>query len=270
MESRLSILCIDDDPDIREATVRVARRSGHDVRQAATGKEGLALAIETLPDILLLDNVLPDLGGLEIAQRLKSDPKTAGIYIAILSGTKIESGDKVEGFEAGADEYIARPIPNRELRARLQAMIRLVQTEKRLRASLRERDFFLRELNHRTRNNFALAASLLNLEAEHVADARGKAALLDSRERMKALAMVHDQLFRGISHPFVSARKYLGDLARSLHKALAPSGVSLDIDVEEIDLNLRQAIPCGLIVNELMTNAFKYAFAPERREGGLV
>ena len=90
---------------------------------------------EHRPDIVLLDRVLPDLDGAEICKRIKSQPDLASIYVIMLSALKTTEDDRVSGLEAGADDYIVKPIGKRELLARIQVAVRLQKTQAELRVS---------------------------------------------------------------------------------------------------------------------------------------
>ncbi|MFP4087227.1 MAG: response regulator transcription factor [Desulfobacteraceae bacterium] len=140
MNQELTILVVDDDPDIRLATARVLRKAGYRVEAAETGEQCLQMVSEKSPDLVLLDVILPDIDGYEVCRRIKADAKRAGTYVLLLSGKKTASDDQSQGLEIGADGYIARPIPNRELLARTQAMARIIRAE-------RERDRAIEELN---------------------------------------------------------------------------------------------------------------------------
>ncbi len=132
MNTNVRILIIDDDPLILQGTAHVLRSSGYTVSTAATGGEGLRMVREQRPDLVLLDVVLPDINGLEVCRRVKADPALAGVYVILISGLRTASDEQAEGLEAGADAYIERPITNRELLARVQALLRIRQTEQDL------------------------------------------------------------------------------------------------------------------------------------------
>jgi DNA-binding response OmpR family regulator len=139
METGLNILVVDDDQDIRFATVRLLGNAGYSVTEADTGEEGLCLVRETHPDLVLLDVVLPDKDGYEICRTIKTDEKLKNTYVILLSGSKTGSDDQSEGLEIGADGYVARPVSNRELLARVQSMFRIIRAE-------RDRDRLIGEL----------------------------------------------------------------------------------------------------------------------------
>ena len=135
----IQILIVDDDPEVLFATARIVKADGYPVLTAASGEECLKLAGEQKPDLILMDVVLPDINGVELCRRIKSDPELKSIFVVLISGAKISSDEQADGLDDGADGYITRPISNKELRARVNAMVRILKTE-------RERDQVIAEL----------------------------------------------------------------------------------------------------------------------------
>ncbi len=133
MKIQARILVVDDDPFLLEVNTRLLRRAGYGVLEAATGLEGLRLARQHRPDLVLLDVVLPDIDGFEVCRQIKTNPALADCFVVLLSASKIDSEIQAEGLESGADGYIARPVSNRELLARLEALLRLKEVEGDLR-----------------------------------------------------------------------------------------------------------------------------------------
>ncbi len=132
MDPNIKILVVDDDIDVLFATARVIRKAGYEVIEASTGNECLNKAREYKPDLILLDVILPDIMGTEICRRIKADSFFKDVFILLLSGQKTASDDQAEGLDLGADGYIARPISNRELLARVRAMVRILTAERKV------------------------------------------------------------------------------------------------------------------------------------------
>lgn len=130
MNEKISILVTDDDPDILFATARVLRSAGYTVYEADTGEACLQSVREKGPDLVLLDVILPDTDGYEVCRKIKTDEKMRGTYVMLLSGAKTSPDDQSAGLEIGADGYMARPVANRELLARVQAMARIINAER--------------------------------------------------------------------------------------------------------------------------------------------
>lgn len=118
------ILIVDDESDLLRALGFAFKREGFQVRTAADGQEALAAASQNpVPDIVLLDLMLPDLPGTEICRRIKADPRTADVPIVMLTA-RGEEIDRVVGFEVGADDYVVKPFSTRELVLRVRAVLR--------------------------------------------------------------------------------------------------------------------------------------------------
>jgi signal transduction histidine kinase len=126
------ILITDDDLLSLKAMEHLLRSNGYEVCTAGNGEETLRQVQAQPPDLILLDVVLPDIEGTEVCRRIKANPQTAGVFIILLSGVRIGSEEQAQAMEGGADGYIARPIANRELLARLQAYIRIKSAEQAL------------------------------------------------------------------------------------------------------------------------------------------
>ena len=121
------VLVIEDDADLREILHYNLGAAGHQVRTAGTGREGLRLAREQSPDIVLLNLMLPDIHGTTVCKQLKSGALTSTARVIIVSA-KGEEIDRVVGFELGADDYVVKPFSVRELVLRIQAVLGRTQT----------------------------------------------------------------------------------------------------------------------------------------------
>jgi adenylate cyclase len=123
MRDRPRILAVDDAPDNLEILSYRLERQGYEVILAADGEEGLARARETLPDLILLDVMMPKLDGIAVARELKRDPELRSVPV-ILVTAKSDVRDVVEGLDAGADEYLTKPFEHSALLARVRSMLR--------------------------------------------------------------------------------------------------------------------------------------------------
>lgn len=145
------------------------------------------------------------------------------------------------------------------------------EAERKLHAALREKEVLLREVHHRVKNNLQVISSLLNLQAQYVQDEATRAAFASSQSRVQSIAMVHEKLHHSRELSQVKLDEYLKTLVGELlvaHSA-AERGITSVVDVDDLNLSVDVAIPCGLIVNELVTNALKHAFR-ERSSGTVV
>ncbi|XGV98261.1 MAG: PAS domain S-box protein [Leptolyngbya sp. BL-A-14] len=142
------------------------------------------------------------------------------------------------------------------------------QAEKSIAASLKEKEVLLKEIHHRVKNNLGIVSGLLQMQARRTQDPQANAILRDSQNRIASIALVHEKLYRSEDLANVDFAQYLRDLTVHLFDSYNVSSkqIALKIEVEQASLEIETAIPCGLIVNELVSNALKHAF-PEERVG---
>jgi two-component system, sensor histidine kinase PdtaS len=141
--------------------------------------------------------------------------------------------------------------------------------EAALQEQLRERDVLLQEIHHRVKNNLQVICSLINLQLGRMAPGRGYDALQECSLRVLAIAHIHEQLYLSRNFARVPFSEYAHTLASIVFRTtgVSPERVRLHLDLEPISIAVDAAIPCGLILSELMTNALKHAFPQERRGG---
>ena len=136
------------------------------------------------------------------------------------------------------------------------------RTQHALESALAEKTILLTEVHHRVKNNLAVISSLLSMKADAVNNATVKEALLESQQRVHSMALIHEHLYGNERLDRIDFAEYATELVRRLHAAIAPEPerIAIDLALDPIELAIEQAVPCGLILNELLTNAFKYAF----------
>jgi PAS domain S-box-containing protein len=136
------------------------------------------------------------------------------------------------------------------------------EAQVKLLESLREKEILLKEVHHRVKNNLQVISSILNLQIDHVGGDEQLIALLrDSQARIRSMSYIHESLYQRKNFNSVDIGAYIGSLARNLMMSHSLDGrVSLKTDVDSVELGLDQAIPCGLMINELVSNALKHAF----------
>lgn len=140
--------------------------------------------------------------------------------------------------------------------------------EEALRRAADEKVSMLKEIHHRVKNNLNVASSLLSLQADSIETvSQAREALTESRNRIYSMARVHEELYKSDNLSTIDMKDYVEAVSRELMGTYMADGrVRMDIDVVEVDLDITHAVPCGIIINELLTNALRHAF-PEGRTG---
>ena len=159
--------------------------------------------------------------------------------------TPLEKDNKICGFNV-----ISHDISERKM------------AEEQIRSSLNEKELLLREIHHRVKNNLQIISSLLSLQKRYITDNETRNVFEESQNRVKSIAMVHEKLYNSESLVKIDFKDYIKDLTDSLFLTyrVSPAKIKLNKKIDNTFFNINTAIPCGLIINELVTNSLKHAF----------
>ena len=275
------ILYIDDDPGIARLVQRQLQRSGCKVTTASSGAEGLALAGCEIFDAIGLDHYMPVQDGLEVLEALNALPDAPPVIF--VTGAE-EPRIAVTALKSGAADYVVKDVQGNfiellgasivqaiagtRIRRERDAAEREVRASRdRLEVLAAQQAVLLREVNHRVANSLQLITSLIELQARKVTDPTARQMLRQAAERVEAVTLVHRRLYTGDNVEFVEMDDYLTGLVEELQRATQaaePSGQGnasrIELTAEPIRVETDKAVPIGLIVNELVTNALKYAY----------
>jgi two-component sensor histidine kinase/CheY-like chemotaxis protein len=142
------------------------------------------------------------------------------------------------------------------------------RAQEQLLLSLKEKEIMLKEIHHRVKNNLQIVSSLLSLQAPTLTDPRAIDLFRDSQNRIRSMSLVHENLYQSENLAKVDFKEYLRNVTADLMRMYNVNGVSITVESESVHLEIDTAVPVGLIVNELISNAFKHAF--KGRNGGHV
>ncbi|MEO5360152.1 MAG: PAS domain-containing protein [Nitrospirota bacterium] len=226
------------------------------------------------------NEVLQTLKAVHVEQVLSSSE--GDVYIeTIKNPIFIETGEvfagkvfdgKVFGCVAVARDITERKLNEqrlREINEQLNVEIqRREQVEKTILSSLKEKEILLKEVHHRVKNNLQIISSLLYLQSISLKNVKPEEVLTESRNRIRSMALVHEKLYKSENISTIDFGQYIQELASDIMYSFGVSGgkITLDMKCQTIFLDVELSIPCGLIVNELVSNAVKYAF-PGSAEG---
>ena len=278
--SNLRVLYIDDDPGISRLVQRHLERAGYFVRCALDGDAGLQLARTGEFDAIALDHYMPGRDGLEVLVDLRNLVVAAPVVFVTAAE---EPRIAVTALKEGAVDYVVKDVHGAFLdllttalrqavaeirlrRAKERAEQELRESRDRLQRLAEQQGLLLREVNHRVANSLQLIRSLVEMQARRVQDPEARDVLIQASKRVEAVAMVHRRLYTGDDVQHVHMDQYLEGLVDELRRSVSDehNPGSIHLEVQPMLVETDKAISIGLIVNELVTNALKYAYLPGR------
>jgi len=280
MSDRTNILLVDD--DVRNLDVLESILTSPDYRlyRARTADEALMTMIHNEFAVIILDIHMPDLNGLELAHLIKQRKKTQYVPIIFLTAYYQEDNDILQGYGVGAVDYLSKPVNPLILTSKVEVFVDLfrktralatmnremegeiLQQMERLKASLAEKETLLKEIHHRVKNNLQIICSLISLQASKIGDQAQQSLFQDTCDRIRSMALVHEKLYQSKDLGRVELAEYTSQLMNDILRSngTVAEKVQLRLELEPVLLPVDVAIPCGLILNELTTNALKHAF----------
>ena len=215
---------------------------------------------------------------LHLVQRMRQVSEDKNFSVRATKTSRDELGQLVDGFNEMLTQIQDRDAALQQARDELELRASELQTElgerlraeERIKTSLDEKEILLKEIHHRVKNNLQVISSLLDLQSLHVEDDRAMEMFRDSQNRIESMGLIHERLYQSQDFARIDFDEYIHELVVHLsHSYGVPSNkVTIETKVEKVALDIATAIPCGLIVNELVSNCLKYAFPASA--GGMI
>lgn len=263
------ILYVDDDPALVRLVQKALGRSGFEIVHADNVATGLEILGQGDIDVIVLDHYLQTTTGTEFLKILRENGITVPVvYVTGSSEAKIA----VDALKAGAADYVIKTVGEEFMPLLESAVAQAIATAElrrdRERADMeilrgKERaEVLLAEVNHRVGNSLALVAALIRLQISSIDNEEVKHALTEAQARITAIGGMHRSLYSSDDVRQVEMDKYLASLTSELRSSLehADRKLVISLDVQDIRLSSDQAVSVGMVVTELVTNAYKYAY----------
>ena len=274
-QQKWKVIISDDDEEVHAVT-RLALEDfsfegkGLEFLSAYSGEETQKLIAEH-PDtaLLLLDVVMEkENSGLEVVEYIRKELLNSFVRIVLRTGQPGRAPQMQVIRDLDINDYKEKvELTDQKLYTTIVASIRSYRDMKFIEASLKEKEVLLKEIHHRVKNNLQVISSLLSMQASTVSDEKILAMFQDSRNRVSSIALIHEKLYQSKNFSDIDFGDYLRTMAEELFTIFnAAERIRFSLDCDNVTLSMTSAIPCGLIVNEVLTNALKYAF-PDDKEG---
>lgn len=276
---QISVLIVEDDESVRNLYVKWLSKRVQNVYHASNGKEGLDRYAENIPDLLISDISMPIINGLEMIKKMKA--VNSGLYVIVMSAYSFKEYF-LEAISLGVNGYLIKPVEREKLFSMVDEIAGYILMHKALEEkerkrqiaetnllrSLEEKEILLKEVHHRVKNNMQIISSILKMQERLIDDPKLKTVLGESQNRIRSMALIHENLYRNENLANIQFRNYVQSLVNTISRSYfdLQGRVNFVFDVENVFLPLDVGIPCGLIINELISNSFKHAF-PNKANG---
>ncbi len=201
----------------------------------------------------------------EDLQAYKEKEKTLFMpYLLVASRDDLKN---VEGVWNYFDEVIHPPINKMILRSRVHVLLQTRRLSMRVNQLLQDKEMLMKEIHHRMKNNLMIISSLLSLQSNYIKDEESREIFRESQSRATSMALIHDRLYRSSDLQSIDFEDFISSLAEDLMETYSTQEdrIHLNLDVEDVDIDIDNIVPLGLIINEMLTNSLKYAFPDEMK-----
>ncbi len=260
----IRVLIADDDVLVVESIRDMLKRI-HCVAagEAVNGQQAVEMTQALQPDVVLMDIRMPEMDGIEAAQLIQQQCPTPVVLLTAYQTPELVA----RASAAGVSAYLDKSASERELERAIAIAIARFADLMELRRLNGKLEWLVRDTYHRVKNNLMVIESLLKLQANAIRDPEARKPLQESRLRVNAMLLIHEYLHNSSDLTRVEVAPYIRKLAVELFHAYKPPQTTIEfaVNVGQVSLSADAATSCGMIINELISNALKHAFEGRQR-----
>ncbi len=276
---QISVLIVEDNDSIRNLYSKWLSKRVQKVYNASDGQQGIGIFLDNHPDMVITDISMPIISGLDMIRKIKST--NPGLYVIVMSAYSFKEYF-LEAISLGVNGYLIKPVERDKLYTLVDELSGYILMQKALEEkerkrqiaemnllkSLEEKEILLKEVHHRVKNNMQIISSILKMQERLIDDPKLKTVLGESQNRIRSMALIHENLYRNENLANIQFKNYVQSLVNTISRGYfdLKGKVSFKFDIEDVFLPIDIGIPCGLIINELISNSFKHAF-PNHEKG---
>ncbi len=278
-KNKLKILLVEDDYLVLEMIIRLLNELGYkNIYDASNGKIAIEKACSLKPDIIFMDIEMPEMNGIEALKIIQAKCPVPIIMLSAFENQKLIN----EATKAGASAYLLKPLYkpyveraiaiaiarhkdlmevqklNSELKEEIEKRKKAEANVKKL---LSEKEMLLKEVHHRIKNNMHIIQSLLSMQSDTIKIPEAVLAFQDAIARVESMGVLYDKLYRSESYEVVEIEEYLSQLIGDIVEMFpGMNNISIEKQIDTFHIGTKTIFALGIIINELLTNTFKYAF----------
>ncbi len=261
MNKEIKILLVDDVKANLLSISNLLESDDYDIYTAESGNQALSMMLDHQFALVLLDVMMPEMDGFEVAEIMKGRECTQQIPIIFMTAMDNDDDFIFRGYKTGAIDILFKPVNPEVLKGKVRVFCELHRQKELLNTSLADKEFLMKEIHHRIKNNLIMINSFINLQKTSLRTEGELDLLSEVESRITIIMLIHEKLYTDGNYQDVDIRDYLSEISKNLlEKFNSNRKIELALDIQDLRIHVDTAISLGLLLTEMMTNTIKYAF----------
>lgn len=259
--NKINILLVDDIKANLLSISALLESDEYNIITAENGNDALSLMLAKDFALVLLDVMMPDMDGFEVAEIMKTRDRTSSIPIIFITAMDKDEDFMFRGYESGAIDFLYKPLNPVVLKSKVRVFCELHLKNEELSRALNEKEYLIKEIHHRVKNNLMMINSFINLQKTPSRTGEELELLGEVEGRIASILLIHEKLYSGSNYREVNIGEYLTEISNNLIENMNTNHqLNLETSFDKLRLPVDSSISLGLILTEMLTNAIKYAY----------